>query len=86
MEALDKDGNLYPLADHKIEIIVIGNAQLVGVGNGNPQSFEPFQANYVHLFYGKAMLILASDIRKGNTEVTVKSTGLLEDTIKIVIE
>ena len=86
MKVVDKTRNLYPLADHKIEILVKGNAQLVGVGNGNPQSFEPFQSNSVKLFYGKAMLILASDIRKGIAEVKVKSTGLLEDTIKIVIE
>lgn len=86
VEAVDKDGNLYPLADHKIEILVKGNAQLVGVGNGNPQSFEPFQSNKVNLFYGKAMLILASDIRKGIAEVKVKSKDLIEDVINITME
>ena len=86
MKVVDKTGNLYPLADHKIEILVKGNAQLVGVGIGNPQSFEPFQSNSVKLFYGKAMLILASDIRKGIAEVKVKSKDLIEDAINITME
>ena len=37
---------------------VDGPGEIVGVGNGNPLSLEPFQAGYRKLFFGKAMLIV----------------------------
>ena len=48
------------LADATVTLHIEGPAHIAGVGNGNPQSFEPFQSNQVDLFYGKAMLILGS--------------------------
>lgn len=86
VEAFDKDGNLYPLADNKVEITLNGKGHIEGVGNGNPQSFEPFKANYVHLFYGKAMIILGSDFEKGQAKLTVKTDGLAKDMVTINIE
>ena len=58
VEAYDKEGNLCPLAKNKIDISVTGPGKIAGVGNGNPQSMDPFQANFVNLFYGKAMIIV----------------------------
>ena len=86
VEALDKEGNLSPLANNKIEIVLKGKGTIVGVGNGNPQSFKPFKSNYVNLFYGKAMIILSANFEKGNTTVTAKAEGLIKDTVKIEIE
>jgi beta-galactosidase len=86
VEAYDKDGNLCPLANNKIDITLSGPAKIAGVGNGNPQSFDPFQANYVKLFYGKAMIIIGSEFKKGDVKVTVKSEGLVQDVKVLKVE
>jgi len=77
VEALDQKGNLCPLADNMIRFKVEGPAEIAGVGNGNPLSLEPFQADYRKLFYGKAMLILRTrEAQAGNVTVTATSDGL----------
>jgi len=76
IEALDKDGNVYPLADNKITIELTGPGGIAGVGNGNPQSLNPFQSNEVSLFYGKAMLIVKSVPETGQLKVEARSKGL----------
>jgi len=58
VEALDKDDQICPLADDLVRFKVDGPAVIAGVGNGNPLSLEPFQADHRRLFNGKAMLIL----------------------------
>lgn len=77
-EALDEKGNPAPLADNKITIRVEGAGSLAGVGNGNPQSFEPFQADHVYLFNGKAMIIVRSGRDPGGLAVAVQTEGLGE--------
>jgi beta-galactosidase len=77
VEAIDKKGNLCPLADNMVEFEVDGPAKIEGVGNGNPQSTEPFVADYRKLFYGKAMLIIRSlNNKSGEIHVTAKAKGL----------
>jgi beta-galactosidase len=79
VEALDKDGTLCPLADNTVSFKIDGPADIAGVGNGNPLSLEPFQADYRKLFYGKAMLIVRTqEGRAGKITVTARSEGLSE--------
>lgn len=85
VEALDANGNAAPLADHKINISVDGAGAIAGVGNGNPQSFEPFQANAIKLFYGKAMIIIKSGQNPGNIKLGVQAVGLKGSTIEITV-
>jgi beta-galactosidase len=86
VEAVDKDGNVCPLADNKIEISMDGPGHIAGVGNGNPQSFDPFQASYVNLFYGKAMIILGAGTEKGTINISVSSGNLQKDSKQIQID
>ena len=86
IEAFDKAGNFCPLADFNIDLKIKGNATIAGVGNGNPQSFAPFQSNKVKLFYGKAMVILSSEFKKGSVKLIAKSKELKEDSVIIAIE
>jgi len=77
VEALDDKGTLCPLSDNLIRFKVDGPADIAAVGNGNPLSIEPFQADYRKLFYGKAMLILRTKAGTGGTvRVTAESDGL----------
>lgn len=77
VEALDEKGTLCPLADNLVRFKVDGPAEIAGVGNGNPLSLEPFQANYRKLFFGKAMLIVrAKEGRGGTIRVSAESDSL----------
>jgi beta-galactosidase len=85
VEALDKNGNEHPLANDEIEIKIKGDVSIAGVGNGNPQSFEPFQSDRVKLFYGKAMVIIKSGKSSGNAEVVVKSKNLQSTKVALTL-
>ncbi|MBN1507846.1 MAG: DUF4982 domain-containing protein [Sedimentisphaerales bacterium] len=77
VEAVDDKGTLCPLADNLIRFRIGGPAEIAGVGNGNPLSIEPFQADCRKLFYGKAMLILRTkEGQAGKVHVVGESGGL----------
>ncbi len=86
IEALDKEGNPCPLTDNLVDLKISGPGMIAGVGNGNPQSLESFQASQIHLFYGKAMLIIRSDQKKGTIGITATSSGLVKDMIIVKAE
>jgi len=87
VEALDEQGNLCPLADNLVRFSVRGPAEIAGVGNGNPMSFEPFQADYRKLFYGKAMLIVRTlEGRTGNVRIQAASDGLQEAAAELKVQ
>lgn len=86
IEALDKNGNPCPLADNQLLLELKGQGFIAGVGNGNPQSFEPFQGNRIRLFNGKALVIVGSGSEKGKVDLQVKSDGLPTSSIQIIVE
>ena len=84
VEALDKKGNLCPLADNTVQFEVDGPAEIAGIGNGNPLSLESFQASSHSLFYGKAMLIVRSiEGQRGAIRVTARADGLKDGTARL---
>ena len=65
---------------------VEGPAKIAAVGNGNPQSLEPFVADSRALFFGKAMLIVrAKRGERGGVRITAKSSGLKTAQISITV-
>ena len=86
LEAYDAGGNPAPLADDRIRLEIQGPGRIAGVGNGNPQSYEPFQGEHVDLFYGKAMLILGAGHEAGHVRVRARADGLEDATVTIRIE
>ncbi len=78
IEAVDRDGNLCPLAGNTVTLTVGRGGAIAAVCNGDPQSYDPFQSDTVKLFYGKAMLIVhaAGWPVKEDIEVTAVSDGL----------
>jgi len=84
VEAVDDKGTLCHLADNPVHFKVDGPAEIAGVGNGNPLSLEPFQADSRKLFYGKAMLILrTTEGQGGKVTVTAESDGLTATDITV---
>jgi len=86
VEAFDEKGNPAPLASNKVSIAVEGAGSLAGLGNGNPQSFEPFQDKQVALFYGKAMIIMRAGSAPGKVAIKVQAEGLQGDSAEVVVK
>lgn len=85
LEAIDKNGKPHPLAMDKINITLEGVGEIAGVGNGNPQSLEPFQAHSVKLFYGKAMIIVKGGFEPGKMKISVKGDNLKKAEVNITV-
>ena len=85
VEAFDRDGNPAPLADARVRLELEGPARIAGVGNGNPRNFEPMHADYVDLFYGKAMIIVGADLREGDVELRATVEGMEGDRVALTI-
>ncbi|WNH07650.1 hypothetical protein [Thalassobellus suaedae] len=73
--------------ENKIDFEVTGAGEIVAVGNGNPQSLEPYITNYRKLFYGKAMLIIRSKENvEGKVNVLATSDGLKKAKVELKTE
>lgn len=83
VEVVDRNGNLCPLAENEILFTVEGSGFNAGVDNGSQISLEPFKADRRKAFYGKALLIVQNNGRKGDIRVTAVSPGLEESTVTI---
>lgn len=83
VEAVDKEGRPHPLVNDGVSFKLTGTGDIAGVGNGNPQSFAPFQSNVVRLFNGKAMLIVRSTKTSGVISILAQSKKLKQARIEI---
>ncbi len=85
VEAFDKNHNPCPKADNLVQFTVQGPATIASVGNGNPQSLEPFVADRCRLFHGKAMLIVRSELdQRGKVRISAVSEGLKSASASII--
>ncbi len=84
VEAVDKDGNLCPLAMNEVKFDLKGPATIAGVGNGDHHFPAEFVSDRVTLFYGKAMLIVrTNDDAYGISKLTATSEGLHQTMIPL---
>lgn len=83
VEVLDAEGNLCPLADNLIRFSVEGNGFIAGVDNGNQTSTESFKAPCRKAFFGKCLVVLQSDGKRGKIGLTADSEGLRPVTARI---
>jgi beta-galactosidase len=84
VEAVDKEGNLCPLAMDEVTFALAGPAINAGVANGDHHFPAEFVTNRVTLFYGKAMLVVrANEGAGGEIRVTAKSGGLKDATVTL---
>ena len=78
----DKKGNLHPLADNLIKFDVSGDAEILGVGNGNPISHEPAKfTNKRKAHFGLCQIIVRKKKNRAKISVTAKSARLKSGTI-----
>ncbi len=76
VEVVDKDGNLCPNAMDDIHFNVEGAASIAGVDNGSQTSTERFKANHRKAFYGKCLVVLRGDKKKGIATLKAKGVDL----------
>ncbi len=81
VKILDKDGNLVPNADNRVNFKINGNAFIASVDNGDEVSHDPFKANYRKAFNGLALAIVQSKDKAGNITFTASSKGLQGATV-----
>ena len=73
---VDKDGNVCPANDIRIDFSVTGCGTNAGMANANMLSDEPWQADSRTTYQGRAQLIVRSTDVPGTVSVTAKAKGL----------
>ena len=58
VEVLDSTGQVVPTASHNVTFTVDGPAEVIGVGNGDPQDLGSFTAARRSTFRGRALAVL----------------------------
>lgn len=75
VEVLDSKGMAVQTADLPIEFEVQGSGEIIGLGNGDPNSHEMEKGNKRSLFNGLAQVILQSK-EGGNGKLILKANSL----------
>ncbi|MGQ1783674.1 MULTISPECIES: glycoside hydrolase family 2 TIM barrel-domain containing protein [unclassified Saccharicrinis] len=79
----DRDGNPCLLADNHIQFSIDGAGSIAAVGNGNPASLEPLQADKIKLFNGFCLVIVKSGKKNGKINIKASSAGLQDKVITL---
>lgn len=72
----DENGTLVPDSDNLVHFEIEGEGKIVGVGNGNPMSFEPAKGLERRAFSGMCQVIVQSTGKKGSILLKASSLGL----------
>jgi len=87
VSVVDKDGLVVPRTHNLVTFSVDGPAEIVAVDNGNPISFEPFQAKERKVFNGLALVVLRTRIyQTGEVTLHATSEGLAPAEIKLRVK
>jgi beta-galactosidase len=81
VKILDRNGNLVPNANNKIEFKITGNGKVAGTDNGYQADTVSLQSNKRNCWKGLALVIIQSTEKKGNITLTAASPGLLPASI-----
>lgn len=83
---LDSAGVAVPTAEQLIRLQVAGDAHIAGVDNGDEISHEPFQADHVRLFNGKALVIIRAGRTPGTVMLTASAEGIAPAIVRIALQ
>lgn len=79
----DAEGRVVPVADNEVAFTVSANGRILGLGNGDPSSHEPDQANQRRAFNGLAQVIVQTTTQPGPLVLTAQSPGLATGTLTL---
>jgi beta-galactosidase len=84
VRVLDKDGNLVPYADNRIQFSISGEGDIAATDNGYQADLESFQSKSRKCWKGLALVIVRSSNKNGTIILKAKSDGLPSSSIKII--
>ena len=77
VRVVDEHGQLVPRADDRIRFAIEGPGEIVATDNGDPTSFEPFQAHQRRAFNGLALVVVRAEKgATGRIVLTASGDGL----------
>ena len=74
VEVVDRKGNVCPDAAIPCEAIVKGQGQLMAFASADLKDCEPYTSPRVTTWHGRALLVVRSTEKKGNVQVSIKSS------------
>lgn len=83
LEAVDQKGSLQMNASQEVHVSLSGAATIAAIGNGDGESKESYSGNTVHLFQGRAIIVLRSTHEAGDIRLTAKAESLNTSSIAI---
>ena len=86
IELVDANGERVPDADANVKFNVVGEAEIVGVDNGNPLDPKSFQAQCCNAFHGRCLVILRPNGKSGIVTITAQSDNLTSAKCTIEIQ
>ncbi len=82
---VDSQGRVVPTAGHKITFAITGQGSNAGVGNGDPASHEPNQADYRSAFNGWCMVLARAARTPGQIQITARAETLQAATLTLEV-
>jgi beta-galactosidase len=83
VEVQDAQGRVVPVADNQVIFRVSGSGRVIGVGNGDPTSYESDKGSSRKAFSGLAMALVQSTKTAGDIAVEASSPGLTPASVAI---
>jgi beta-galactosidase len=81
----DREGVTVPRADHRLKFSIEGPGDIVATDNGDPTSFEPFQASERKAFSGLCLVVVRGKAdQSGTIRVTASGPGLSDGVAQVV--
>ena len=86
VEVVDADGALHPNADHAVMFTAEGAGTIAAVGNGDPQSTEPYVGTRRSAYRGRCLVVLRSRGEPGEIRLRAEAEGVApaEITVEVV--
>lgn len=85
IELIDKDGNIIPDKDLKLELSISGKGRILAAGNACPTDMESFRSLTPKTYKGRALAIIQPEGGKGDMTFKVK-TQYGEESVKINVK
>ena len=83
IQVTDKDGNLQPNAENRLEFKLSGPGVIAGVDNANIKDIDPYVATSRKAWHGRALVVIKSTKIAGTIKLSVGSHGLNNVTTEI---
>ncbi|MDP4210557.1 MAG: glycoside hydrolase family 2 TIM barrel-domain containing protein [Bacteroidota bacterium] len=78
IEVTDKDGNIQPNAENRLQFNIDGPGIIAGVDNANIKDVDSYIGDARKAWHGRALVVIKSTQKVGDIKLTVSSPGLTD--------